>query len=145
MFSKIHNRFNDRGGKRMIMVAAVCVAGLAAGIGGRVVLAQLREGNPQTTTEWNGMYNCPANTSCEAVPCPHPSATDSCGTYVQSFFIGSICQPDNSGTDSSCSYIGSPTECSAVYNCNYSNIDGSCLPNGGSTSVFAWGQQVNCN
>jgi hypothetical protein len=112
---------------------------------GTVLFARVGGGNPQSATEWNGMYNCPANTSCGAVPCPHPSSTGSCGTYVQSFFIGSICKPNNSGTDSSCSYIGSPTECSAVFNCNYEPYDGQCDPNGSPTGSYVYGQQVNCD
>ncbi len=146
MFSKIHGRFNGRGGKvRLTFAALICAAGLGLGTEGTTVLAQLTVGNPKPALEWNGMYNCPANTSCEAVPCPHPSATDSCGTYVQSLFIGSICQPNNGGADSSCSYIGSPTVCSQVYNCNYYPEDGSCAPSGSATGAYSWGQAVNCS
>ncbi|MCL5945524.1 MAG: hypothetical protein M1472_01570 [Planctomycetes bacterium] len=68
MFSKIHNRFNGRGGKRMIMAAAVCVAGLMMGVGG-TLLAQLANPNPVPLTE---NPPCPyiANPTCNPTyPC----------------------------------------------------------------------------
>ena len=52
MFRAIRERLNWQSGKsRLAMAAAICAAGLAIGLGGSALLAQLNEGNPVPNTE----------------------------------------------------------------------------------------------
>lgn len=51
MFSKILKGFHGRGGKRMIVAAAVCAVGLGIGFGGGSLLAQLTGPNPTSNVE----------------------------------------------------------------------------------------------
>jgi hypothetical protein len=76
MFSKIHNRFNDRGGKRMIMAAAVCAAGLMVGAGGGALLAQLNNANPVPNTETPTVPCCISEMGCSA-PCQNDANGES--------------------------------------------------------------------
>lgn len=62
MFNKMRDRFNRRGGKvRLIVAALVCAAGLALGVGGTAVVAQIAGGNPTPSTETT---NCDAQVAC---------------------------------------------------------------------------------
>jgi|GEM_PF-2114162 len=67
MFRDIHNRLNWRSGKaRVIAAAAICAAGLAAGIGGTAVLAQVTGVNPTPVGEGQTVNNvlCEKGTWC---------------------------------------------------------------------------------
>ena len=70
MFSNIRGRFNRRGGKvRLILAALVCSTGLTLGAGGTAVVAQIAGGNPTPNTE-NYAYckNEGSSYTCTPVP-----------------------------------------------------------------------------
>ena len=71
MFRAIRERLNWQSGKsRLAMAAAICAAGLAIGLGGSALLAQLTSPNPVPQTETTKYGPCVDLVPCADSTCP---------------------------------------------------------------------------
>lgn len=68
VIQKVHYQFKARGGRAVKMAAALCVAGVVAGIAGGVALAQVGGGNPTPNTETVNIQCCESVAGCPQ-PC----------------------------------------------------------------------------
>ncbi len=68
VLQKVQNRFKVRGGRAIKMAAALCVAGLVAGVAGGVALAQVGGPNPVPVSEGQSVVCCVPLLGCKQ-PC----------------------------------------------------------------------------
>lgn len=91
VLQKVHNQFKVRGGRAIKMAAALCAAGVVAGVAGGVVLAQLTGRNPASQSEVTEYGPC-----TNLVPCVDPASL-ACATLPSSITLGVPGGTANSG------------------------------------------------
>jgi|GEM_PF-4971283 len=100
MFNTISNRFRWRRKKMRLVAATVCATMLVVGVGGTIVLAQLKAGNPTSALEIPNVCYYPQSCALADPGCtPAPTALSAIAGPENSTTSGLVYGSANCGTD----------------------------------------------
>lgn len=104
---KVHNQFKARGGRAIKIAAALCVAGLVAGVAGDVALAQVGGGNPTVGAEAGSV----CSKDVGVIPCWSDPRTIDCNSDTMCPVDNAPAGCDDSTSQYSCSTVDFPSSC----------------------------------